>query len=1157
MKKTFLQMIAEIAPAGDAIRDVGKEVIKGPGGEKKIKGEYVTITDPKTGEKKQVYKTEKGERSVAYKAAVAGYDKRYRKVIEKFQADPAFKNQVSIIRKNNVFYLNRLYNLIKSQDPSIESLTQLFSKTKNDTEFFSHMNSFIVPLSSVWRISQKIEVGDLWDDENYKRDLENNGFILILPRNQTPTKFNVMVKWGDKETSNKVSLAEFNKTISILLTYQQKFVDVEDKIMIKDSTIKKLLDPIPNMGRVYYNENQILDEIRDTKDFDDLQAFLKVIQYNNESKTPVIGPERLNFQDSIKKIDVQLSKLENERSIINRNFKDYEDEFETYKELSQKIKVLQDKIKENDFIDQVDLLKAITLIPEAKIKEAQKSDRPVEVSVSKKVFSHKIPNPRYGLKTPAGEDEPKESEILFSKRKEAVINGNIVPFDIKFKNEIFTLTPNQIELYKFILRALEDVKKGADYNVSTESLKQMIRGKINSYFQKEKEKVQKYIKTLEETGQATPEKLQETNKTIKKLEEIEKTLIQLKAEEEERLNEYIADSKEYLKSLRVIEDMKQEISSIETRKGGISNFVNKINAVEGQIKSLETKKDTYKSFSTGSSRIVKMLLSNKSINSFEEIFKTQDLLKQIGDVYKTLHEIEGIYNSKFTSEVKSIIDSSFIVSDQKRNNFIQNTRKTFKMVKDLEQFALMLKVLKDKINEAKEEEIKLSDKVMDYEQYDENGGVSKKTLTLSGLISKFSQSDMNDLLNRLVGIVISFKSILRTVGFIKLYDGAQYHTQLDIAEMNLDTDTEVDDYFVYVGIVPEDVRAQSTYQFWTSCQTLSGATDLNKYVGSGTLLGNIVCFLLALDWSKPTGGNRMKVVKAPIKHSAITDPDDIISIKEFKDLASEGIRGTKKVDIRKFLRSYAIRPVARVLIKTFELDDMGRGVRTIKPETLMQGGSQEEIETIKYVDRLYTNKGNEKAQSMLTSKGIARGDTFDKYSTLFYNGIISLSKRLNINVKVGNYKLREEIYNDGVSQKAFSSAIKKYESGQKVIFSKESTSELLELLKQDKNFLRYRTFRHALFSKDVVDGTLDLQGTEIESLDPMHPTNLPKYGRGLQNDKFENFDAIEWMVNDNFRKDTGNFEAPLTKEEEAMYKVPMKTANDDYEEYKKKNPDLE
>ena len=1144
MKKTFLQMISEIAPAPEALKNVGKELIT-VDGKKQIKGKYVTIIDPKTGEEKQIYKTTKGERSVAYKAAVAGYDKRYRKIIEKFQSDPAFKNQVSIIRKNNVFYLNRLYNLIKSQDPSIESLTQLFSKTKNDSEFFSHLNSFIVPLTSVWKISKKIEVGDLWDDENYKTDLNNNGFVLILPRNQTPTKFNVMVKWGINESANKVSLADFNKSMSSLVAYVQKFVDIEDKIMVKGSIVKKLLDPIAqpqgNNTRVYYNETQILNEIRDEKSFNELYDFLKLIQYKNDSKTPVIGPDTLNFSEVIKNIDVRISKLENERNVLNRDSKKYEDEIDNFKTLSQKSKILQDKLKDNDFIDQIDLLKSIITIPEAKIIEAQKTDKPIEVSVTTKVFV------------------TKPLEDVYSRRRQAIGydggSGSAValPFDVKFEDKIITITPDQIELYKFILRTLEDIKKGTSSNINADNLKQMIKNKIDTHFNKEKEKIKKYIDSIK-TGTVDPK----AKENLKKLEDLQEKLSELKVDEESRLKEYALDAQEYLKDLESLNNIKENLKNIENRRGGISNFINKISIVDGQIKSLESKKESYKNLGSNNSKIVKMLLSNKSIDSFEDIFEGKGLLQQINDIYTSLHVFESSY-SGFSNDIKAIIDSSFILSkyENKRNNFIQNSRKVFKMIKDLEQFALMLKILKEKVNEAKDEEIKLSDKIMDYEDFNESGQSTKRSLTLSDLINKFSSSEMNIFLNRIVGIIISFKSMLRTIGFIKIYDGAQYHTLLDISEMNVDTDTNVDDYYVYVGIVPEDVISQSTFQFWTSCQTLSSPTELNQYVGSGTLLGNIVCFLLALDWSKPTGGNRMKVVKAPIKHSAITDPDDIMSIKEFKEKASEGIRGTKKVEIRKFLRSYAIRPVGRVLIKTFELDDMNRGVRTIKPETLMQGGTEEEIQTIKFVDRLYTNLKSTQAQSMTTSKGVARGDQYDKYTALFYKGIQSLAKRLNINVQVGNYKLREDIYNDGTNTKAFSSAIKKYESGQKINFSRETTQELLELLKQDKNFLRYRTFRHALFSKDIVDGTLDLQGTEIESLDPMHPTNLPKYGRGLSNDKFEDFNAIEWKVNDDFRKNSGNFETPLTKEEEAMYNQSIKIAEKDYQEYKLANPQLE
>jgi hypothetical protein len=57
----------------------------------------------------------------------------------------------------------------------------------------------------------------------------------------------------------------------------------------------------------------------------------------------------------------------------------------------------------------------------------------------------------------------------------------------------------------------------------------------------------------------------------------------------------------------------------------------------------------------------------------------------------------------------------------------------------------------------------------------------------------------------------------------------------------------------------------------------------------------------------------------------------------------------------------------------------------------------------------------------------------------------------------------------------------------------------------------------------------------------MHPTNLPT-GPGLPNDRGEKIAEMNgsWMVNDNFRKDSGDFAASLTKSELALYEKASK-----------------
>ena len=230
--------------------------------------------------------------------------------------------------------------------------------------------------------------------------------------------------------------------------------------------------------------------------------------------------------------------------------------------------------------------------------------------------------------------------------------------------------------------------------------------------------------------------------------------------------------------------------------------------------------------------------------------------------------------------------------------------------------------------------------------------------------------------------------------------------------------------------------------------------------------------------------------------------------------------------------------IARVLIKTYELTE--DNIRTITPETKLIG-DEENVPFMKVVDNLYT-PNSKKEINMKTSSGLEFDfDVMNTYANLFYKSVKALAKRLNYNVKPTQgeegYVQRDFTYDDLHRGKiSYPSTIKKLHLGEKINFSRESTEGLLELLKEDKNLLRYKTFRHALFSKDVINGTLDLTGTTIESLDPMHPTNLPN-GPGLTNDKPENISNLgdSWMVNDNFRKNSGDFNAPLTKSELALY----------------------
>ena len=397
-------------------------------------------------------------------------------------------------------------------------------------------------------------------------------------------------------------------------------------------------------------------------------------------------------------------------------------------------------------------------------------------------------------------------------------------------------------------------------------------------------------------------------------------------------------------------------------------------------------------------------------------------------------------------------------------------------------------------------------------------------------IISINAKDLFTTMDRLANIIVRLQSIQRICGFINKYRSGQFHNLIDIDQLDL-SDESIQDYYVMATIDPEDQLAQSTFQFWSSCQNLvGGQTNFNQYVGSGFLLGNIAVYLLALDWSKPTGG-AIKAVKT-IRHSSIQDPKELISIEEFKDMAEKGIVGTRKLDIRKFLRSYAIRPVARVLIKTFDLSPTG--TRLLKPEMEMQGGTEEEIDTLKFVDNLYTPSRD---IEMINNKGTKYGQSYNKYATLFYKSMTSVMKRMVLKTKPGKYAQRLKTYRDSPEVIEFSPLQKALSLGEKVNFARYKTADLLSALNADKNLLRYVTFRHALFSKDRIEGTLDLQGTTVTSLDPMDPTNLPG-DVGLPDDKFEDVQSMngDWRVNDDFRKDSGDFTAPLTKSELAQYK---------------------
>jgi hypothetical protein len=508
-------------------------------------------------------------------------------------------------------------------------------------------------------------------------------------------------------------------------------------------------------------------------------------------------------------------------------------------------------------------------------------------------------------------------------------------------------------------------------------------------------------------------------------------------------------------------------------------------------------------------------LLNSKKDDITFMFNEPDIYADIESIYDVIKEVKNIYDG-YTKETKTIIDSTFLrtsIPDQKvRAPFGSNISEMLDIIKKIKEFGIKFHALKELLKDIKDgKEIPLDAK-------------NKTILSING-------KDLSFLMDRLANSIVRLESIRRICEFIKAYNTAQFHNMLNLDEIK-DDDDELEDYYVMASIVPEDLMAQSTYQFWTSCQNLiNGRTNFNQYVGSGALVGNIVIFLLALDWSKPTGG-AMKSIEGKPVHSSIKDPKELMSIDEFKEKANAGILGTKKLEIRQFLRSYAIRPIGRVLIKTFELTP--NGIRDINNEPRLEGGLEEELETLKFVDRLYTPHEDVR---MISKKGTPYGQSFNLIAASFYKSMQSIVKRLNLPSKTGDYGQRQYTYVDSPPKINYGKLQKALDLGEKINFSRQTTKDLLEAFNKDKNLIKYKSFRHALFFKDDIDGTLDLSGTNVQDLDPMHPTNLPLSDVDLPDDMHEDIESMNgaWMVNDNFIKDSGDFDAPLTKSELARY----------------------
>ena len=398
--------------------------------------------------------------------------------------------------------------------------------------------------------------------------------------------------------------------------------------------------------------------------------------------------------------------------------------------------------------------------------------------------------------------------------------------------------------------------------------------------------------------------------------------------------------------------------------------------------------------------------------------------------------------------------------------------------------------------------------------------------------------DSENVANRLVPPLSMINRMTRFSGFLKSFEDKKF-----VDSFNLDiSKIDISDYFVVITVDPTSVGTQSTFtDAWWSCQELLGGkeTGFNEKVGSGFLIGNIAAYLLIPDYSKYHPGQI-----APTKQTGINinsynkmkdiqkDPENPIAerIAEFRKFVSKGVMGTYKRDMIKFLSTFSLIPVARVLIKTFQLSDDELDINYPRPEAIFADG---QLSTLKVTDSLYSASSRDDDQREffpVNKKGLSRKSEFGAVPLNFYNKINNLIRMLSFTSKTGNYYLNPMQYDDGLKEASITKAKQTLYSKQKLIFSQLPTAELEDLVKDDPNIYKYRTFRFAFFSKKDKD-YVDLSNTKVVSLDPFHPTNYP-LGPGISGyDMREEIVDDSWKVDDNFRNDTKPFNIKIKDSE--------------------------
>ena len=398
--------------------------------------------------------------------------------------------------------------------------------------------------------------------------------------------------------------------------------------------------------------------------------------------------------------------------------------------------------------------------------------------------------------------------------------------------------------------------------------------------------------------------------------------------------------------------------------------------------------------------------------------------------------------------------------------------------------------------------------------------------------------DSENLANSLIQPLSTINRVSRFSGFLKTFEDKKH-----IDSFNMDiSKIDISDYFVLITVDPTNVATQSTFtDAWWSCQELTAGreNEYNAQVGSGFLVGNIAAYLLVPDYSKYHPGKITPTKQTGINIDSYNKIKDIEKdsehpwakkIEEFRKFVNKGVMGTYRKDIVRFLSTFTLVPVARVLIKTFQLSEDDYDISYARPEAVFAQGK---VNTLKVTDSLYSasSRENDPREFFPTNKkGLSRKSEFGTVPLFFYNKINNLVRMLSFTSKPGQYYLNPMQYDDGLKEVAMTKIKQKLYSKEKVIFSQCTTEELEDLANSDPNMYKYTTFRFAYFSKNEKN-FVDISSTKVVSLDPFHPTNYP-LGPGIPGyDIREELVDDSWKVDDNFRNDIKPFNVKIKDSE--------------------------